>query len=230
MRWGIFFLLERLIENIPILLRYLPVTFEIVLIATTAGVVLAIFLAAARIYQIPVAKWISRIFVSFILGTPILVQMFIIYYGLPLVLWNVFGIDINGWDKLIFVLITYALNQSAFLAEIFRSAILSVPVGQTEAGYSVGLTGVQTFMRIVLPQAFRVAIPSFSVNLVGLFQDTSLAFMIGIIDIMGKAKLLQTSTQHVLECYIIIAVVFVCISVAIRLVFRALDQKLQYGR
>lgn len=227
---GDFFSLERLIENIPILLRYLPVTFEIVLIATTAGVVLAIFLAAARIYQIPVAKWISRIFVSFILGTPILVQMFIIYYGLPLVLWNVFGIDINGWDKLIFVLITYALNQSAFLAEIFRSAILSVPVGQTEAGYSVGLTGVQTFMRIVLPQAFRVAIPSFSVNLVGLFQDTSLAFMIGIIDIMGKAKLLQTSTQHVLECYIIIAVVFVCISVAIRLVFRALDQKLQYGR
>lgn len=227
---GDFFSLERLIENIPILLRYLPVTFEIVLIATTAGVVLAILLAAARIYQIPVAKWISRIFVSFILGTPILVQMFIIYYGLPLVLWNVFGIDINGWDKLIFVLITYALNQSAFLAEIFRSAILSVPVGQTEAGYSVGLTGVQTFMRIVLPQAFRVAIPSFSVNLVGLFQDTSLAFMIGIIDIMGKAKLLQTSTQHVLECYIIIAVVFVCISVAIRLVFRALDQKLQYGR
>lgn len=227
---GDFFSLERLIENIPILLRYLPVTFEIVLIATTAGVVLAILLAAARIYQIPVAKWISRIFVSFILGTPILVQMFIIYYGLPLVLWNVFGIDINGWDKLIFVLITYALNQSAFLAEIFRSAILSVPVGQTEAGYSVGLTGVQTFMRIVLPQAFRVAIPSFSVNLVGLFQDTSLAFMIGIIDIMGKAKLQQTSTQHVLECYIIIAVVFVCISVAIRLVFRALDQKLQYGR
>ena len=227
---GDFFSLERLIENIPILLRYLPVTFEIVLIATTAGVVLAILLAAARIYQIPVAKWISRIFVSFILGTPILVQMFIIYYGLPLVLWNVFGIDINGWDKLIFVLITYALNQSAFLAEIFRSAILSVPVGQTEAGYSVGLTGVQTFMRIVLPQAFRVAIPSFSVNLVGVFQDTSLAFMIGIIDIMGKAKLLQTSTQHVLECYIIIAVVFVCISVAIRLVFRALDQKLQYGR
>lgn len=227
---GDFFSLERLIENIPILLRYLPVTFEIVLIATTAGVVLAILLAAARIYQIPVAKWISRVFVSFILGTPILVQMFIIYYGLPLVLWNGFGIDINGWDKLIFVLITYALNQSAFLAEIFRSAILSVPVGQTEAGYSVGLTGVQTFMRIVLPQAFRVAIPSFSVNLVGLFQDTSLAFMIGIIDIMGKAKLLQTSTQHVLECYIIIAVVFVCISVAIRLVFRALDQKLQYGR
>lgn len=227
---GDFFSLERLIENIPILLRYLPVTFEIVLIATIAGVVLAILLAAARIYQIPIAKWISRGFVSFILGTPILVQMFIIYYGLPLVLWNVFGIDINGWDKLIFVLITYLLNQSAFLAEIFRSAILSVPVGQTEAGYSVGLTGVQTFMRIVLPQAFRVAIPSFSVNLVGLFQDTSLAFMIGIIDIMGKAKLLQTSTQHVLECYIIIAVVFVCISVAIRLVFRALDQKLQYGR
>ena len=225
-----FFSIDRLIKNIPVLLKYLPVTFEIVIVATIFGVILAILLAAARIYKVPVGRQIAGLFVSFILGTPILVQMFIVYYGLPLLLWNIFGVDINSWDKLLFVLVTYTLNQSAFLSEIFRSAILSVPTGQTEAGYSVGLTGVQTFTRIVLPQAFRVAIPSFSVNLVALFQDTSLAFMIGVVDIMGKAKLLQTSTRHVLECYIIIAVVFVIISIIIRLIFKSLEKSLQYGR
>lgn len=224
-----FFSMERVINNIPILLKYLPTTFVIVLTACLFGLILALILAASQIYNIPVLKQISKVYVSFIVGTPILVQMFIVYYGLPMILWDFFGIDINTWDKIIFVLITYSLNQAGFLTEIFRTSILSIPVGQTEAAYSVGLTKLQTFRRIVLPQAFRVAIPSFSVNLAGLFQDTSLAFMLGIIDIMGKARMLQMQTKHILESYFIIAIVFVLISISIKLIFGTMEKKLKYG-
>ncbi|ACV21424.1 L-cystine transport system permease protein tcyL [Slackia heliotrinireducens] len=225
-----FFSIGRLVGNIPALLKSLPVTFEIVAVATLFGVALAILLALARIKKVPVLSQLALVFISFIRGTPLLVQMFIVYYGMPILLWNVFRVDVNGWQRLTFVMITYSLNQGGFMAEIFRSAIESVPASQTEAAYSVGLSGAQTFLRIVLPQAVRTAIPSFSVNLVSLFQDTSLAFMLGVVDVMGRAELIQSATHHVLECYVIITVIFIVISIALRMFFIYLDKRLQYGR
>ena len=225
-----FFSFERFVENIPIMLKYLPITFNIVALATFFGLIIGILLAVIRIYKIKLFNQMAIVLVSFILGTPILVQMFIVYYGLPIVFWNIFGININNWNKLFFVIITYSLNQAAFLSEIFRSSILAIPSDQYEAGYSVGLTKVQTFFRIILPQAFRISIPSFSVNMIALFQDTSLAFMIGVVDIMGKAKLLQTSTQHIFECYIIITIIFISISLFIRMLFDFFEKRYRYGR
>lgn len=219
----------RFFENIPKILPYLSVTFKIVFFATLFGVLLGLVIAVIRINKIPVLNQVIRIYVSFMRGTPMLVQMMVVYYGLPFLIQGLFNLDINRMDKIIFVYITFALNQGAFLSEIFRSAILSVPAGQSEAGYSVGLTRLQTFVSIVLPQATRVAIPGFGSDFLGLFQNTSLAFLIGVVDIMGRAKTIGTATKHVIEAYVFIAILFTCISMIMQLVFYATDKKLKYG-
>lgn len=221
---------NRFFENIPKIVPYLSVTFQIVFYATIFGVLLGIIIAVLRINEVPVINQLIGIYVSFMRGTPMLVQMLVIYYGLPIIMQNLLNVNINRWDKIIFVFITFALNQGAFLSEIFRGSILSVSVGQSEAAYSVGLTRLQTFRRIVLPQAARIAIPSFGSDFVGLFQGTSLAFLIGVIDIMGRAKTIGNATKHVVEAYVFIALLYIVISLITKYLFHIVDKKLTYGR
>lgn len=225
-----FFNWERFFTNIPQILPYLPVTFKIVFYATVFGVLLGIVVAVIRIKKIPVLHQLAGIYVSFMRGTPMLVQLLVIFYGLPIFMQQMFNINVNRWDKIIFVYITYMLNQGAFLSEIFRCSILAIPKGQMEAAYSVGLTQFQAFRRIILPQAARVAVPSFGSDFIGLFQNTSLAFLIGVVDIMGRAKTIGTATKHVLEAYIFIAILFIVISLIVKGFFYLLDKKLAYGR
>lgn len=225
-----FFSWDRFFENIPKIIPYLPVTFKIVAYATIFGILSGLVVAIIRINKILILNQLTGIYVSFMRGTPMLVQMLVVFYGLPILVQNIFGINISRWDKILFVYITYALNQGAFLSEIFRGSILAIPSGQSEAGYSVGMTRFQTFVRIVLPQAARIAVPSFGTDFVGLFQGTSLAFLIGVVDIMGRAKTIGTASKHVLEAYIFIAIIFIIISLMIKGFFNLLDKKLSYGR
>jgi L-cystine transport system permease protein len=197
--------------------------------AEVFGIILGIIIAIIRIYKIPVLNQVYSVYISFMRGTPILVQLLVVFYGVPTVLLSLFNIDVNGWDKFIFATIALTLNESAMLAEIFRSAIASIPHTQFEAGYSVGLTWWQTFTRIILPQAVRVAIPSYGTNLVVLIQSTSLAYMIGVIDLMGRARAIGTSTRHSFEPYVAVTIVYVVFSLLVKLVFYLLNKKLQYG-
>ena len=157
-------------------------------------------------------------------------QMMISYYGLPLLADALFGMNIRRWDTLIFVNIAFILNEGAFLGEIFRSAILSIPAVQSEAGYSIGMTRFQTFTRIVLPQTIKVIIPAYGADLIGVFHNTSLVFMIGVVDIMGRAKTLGTATGHSLEGYVFVALIYIVISLMLKGIFYLVDRKMQYGR
>lgn len=221
---------DRFFENIPKIVPYISVTFEIVFYATVFGILLGLVVAFIRMKEVPVLNQLTGVYVSFMRGTPMLVQMLVIYYGLPIIAQGLLGLNINRWDKIIFVYITFALNQGAFLSEIFRSSILSIPVGQSEAGYSVGLTQLQTLKRIVLPQAAQIAIPSFGSDFVGLFQNTSLAFLIGVVDIMGRAKTIGSATKHVIEAYLFIALLYIIISLLTKYLFHRLDTRLACER
>ena len=220
---------QRLIQNFPILIVKLPITFEIVAVAFTLGFLLALLIATARIKKIPVLNQILTVFISFERGTPLLVQMLVVYYALPIVLKAFFGIDSRRWEKIIFVDLALILNQGVFLGEIFRGAILSIPKGQREAAIACGFSEFNAFVRIVLPQAVRVALPSTGLTLIGLFQETSLVFMIGVIDIIGRASALGATTGHSLESYIIIAVIFVLINFALTAITTKIDKKLTFG-
>ena len=222
---GQFFEWERFFKAFRQLLPFLSVTFAIVVWSMVIGTVLGMILAEIRIKKIPVLSRITVVYISFFRGTPLLIQMMLSYYGLPIFL-SAFGIDANRWEKLVFAIVAYSLNRAAFLAEIFRSSIEAVPAGQTEAALSVGLTEGQAFMRIVLPQVARIALPAFGTDFVGLFQATSLVYLLGIMDLMGRAKAIGTATRHYLEPYLVCIIIFVIISILLKTMFRYLDVRL----
>ena len=220
---------QRLVQNFPVLIVKLPITFEIVAVAFSAGFVLALLIATARIKKIPVLNQILTVFISFERGTPLLVQMLVVYCALPIVLKAFFGIDSRRWEKIIFVDLALILNQGVFLGEIFRGAILSIPKGQREAAIACGFSEFNAFLKVILPQAIRIALPSTALTLIGLFQETSLVFMIGVIDIIGRASALGATTGHSLESYVIIAVIFLLINFGLTAITTKIDKKLTFG-
>lgn len=199
-----------MVEYFPKILLRFPVTLLIVLVSVIGGAAWGFVLACVRAFRVPVLKQLAVLYVSFIRGTPVIVQLFVVYYGLPMLL--PFGIDINRWSKLFFVLVTYLLNDAAFTSEIIRSALESIPRGQLEAAHSVGMTTAQAYMRIIIPQAFQNAAPAFGVRVIGSFQSTAMAFTLGIIDMMGQVKAIGTRTNRVLEGYVDVAIIFVVVS------------------
>ncbi|AGF55178.1 amino acid ABC transporter permease [Clostridium saccharoperbutylacetonicum] len=222
---GNYFNINLIFQYLPQLLSRLHITLLIVLSATAIGLIFGIILALFRVYNVPVLNQISIIYISFMRGTPILVQMFIVYYGLPMLLMKI-GININRWDKLYFVIITYGLNAAAFKAEMIRAAIVNIPIGQVEAAYSVGMTKLQAFARIVAPQSVIIILPTLGITLVGLLQDTSLAFTLGIIDVMGKVNAIAANTYRSLEGYVSAAIIFFILSILLEQLFSGIEKKL----
>ena len=219
----IFFQWERLETAFHQILPCLSVTVQIVLWATVIGCVLGILLSQILIRRIPVLRQIARIFISFIRDTPLLVQMMLCYYGFPVIL-GLIGIDASRWDRLVFAFLAYGLNQAGFLAEMFRGATEAIPIEQTEAAISVGLTRFQTFRRIIFPQMLRIVLPAFGNDFVGLFQGTSLVYLLGVMDVMGRARTVGTSSGHFLEPYLAL---YVVISIILTFLFWLLDRKIE---
>jgi L-cystine transport system permease protein len=224
-----FFEFSRLLDGAKSITPYLGVTFQIVLVALLCGSLLGLVVAAIRMQRIPLVHQIVGIYISYMRGTPMIVQLMLLYYGFPALLKNLLGIDINGWDKLIFVELAFILNEGAFLGEIFRSSIEAVPSHQSEAGYSVGLSRLQTFYRIVLPQAAKIALPAYGVDVIGVFHNTSIAFTLGVLDMVGRAQTLGAN-GHQLEPYLYVAFVYVIISILLQLLFHVWSKKMDFGR
>ncbi len=224
---GEYFSWGRFEENLPKILSKLPLTLEITGVSFVFGLLLALIIACIQIRKTKILSQVLRVFISFERGTPILVQMLIVYYALPLFLESTFDIDTRGWGKIIFVDIALILNEGAFMSEIFRGSILAVPKGQTEAALACGLTNYQSFTRIVLPQAFKISIPPLGVNLIGLFRSTSLASMIGVVDMIGFAQAIGSKTGHTLESYVILALTFITINFILQIAFYLLNRKLK---
>jgi L-cystine transport system permease protein len=220
----VFFRWENALYFLPKVLSALPVTLGIVLTATASGLVLGLAVALLQVEGVPGLRRLCRLYVSFIRGTPIIIQMFIVYYGLPLLLIRV-GIDITRAGKIWFVYITYGINSGAYFSEIFRSAILAVPKSQWDAAAAFGLTRAQTYRRLILPQSVVIAIPAFGTMMTGLLQDTSLAFTLGILDVIGRVRALGALTSRILEGYVVAAVVFVLLSLGLEKLFGFIEKR-----
>lgn len=141
---------ERFVYFFPKVIVKFPVTLEIVLISFGSGLLLGCLLAWIRIKKIPVLSQIAAVFISYIRCTPVICQMFVVYFGVPALLGQM-GIDSSAIDRVVYIYIAYGLNNGGFMGETIRSAVLAVPMGQTEAGYAAGLTGWQTLVHIVAP-------------------------------------------------------------------------------
>ncbi len=181
---------------IPIMLKYLPVTISISFFALVIGFVLGIIISTIIQMEIKVACPLAKIYVSFFRGTPLVAQLFFLYFGSV----QLFPIltDVSAYTASV---IGLALNASAYMSETIRGAIGAIDKGQMEACLSIGMTPIQAMGRIILPQAARVAIPSLSNNFVDIVKGSALAFTIGVTEIMATAQMEGASAYRFLEAF-----------------------------
>ncbi|MBT2755362.1 amino acid ABC transporter permease [Mesobacillus foraminis] len=201
----------------PLLKGAIFYTIPLTLITFVCGIILAVLTALARISHIKLLQMIARIYVSAIRGTPLLVQLFILFYGLPTV-----GITLDPWPSAI---IGFSLNIGAYASEIIRASILSIPKGQWEAGYSIGMSYRQALTRIVLPQATRVSIPPLSNTFISLVKDTSLASLILVTEMFRRAQEIATTNYEFLLLYTEAALIYWVICFLLSLVQGRLEMR-----
>jgi len=209
------------------LLPFLPVTLGIMLGSIALGSILGFGLALIRLKGNRVLKKIAVAWIWVLRSTPSIVLLFVVYYGIPEIL-AAFGINAHHGQRVIYVLITFSLFCSASFGEIFRSAWLSVDKGQTEAALSVGMRPWQALHRIVLPQATLPALPNIITASINLLKEGSLAWTIGMIDIMGQGTLIiaRNYGAHSLEVYTALALVYLLLVILIENLGKLLERRL----
>lgn len=193
-------------------------TIPLTVISFTFGLIIAITIAIMRISSNWLARSFAATYISLIRGTPLLLQLFIIFYGLPSL-----GVVFDPWPSAI---IAFSLNVGAYGAESIRSAILSVPKGQWEAASTIGLNRGQTLRRIILPQAARVAVPPLSNSLISLVKDTSLASAVLVTEILRKAQEIAAPTFEFFLLYSVAAVYYWIVSQVLTIVQGRLEKRL----
>ncbi len=187
-----------------ILVPGLLVTIPLTILSFAFGLLLAIGTALVQVANLPVLKQLARFYIWIIRGTPLLVQLYVIFYGLPSL-----GLVIDAFPSAVLV---FSVNTGAYAAETIRASIESVPKGQLEAGYSVGMSFAQTMRRIILPQAFRVAFPPLSNTLIGLVKDTSLAANITVLEMFMATQQIAARTYEPFALYCEVALIYLFFS------------------
>jgi L-cystine transport system permease protein len=184
----------------PIVEHAMIGTIPLTLASFVTGLALAFVVALMRLSKVRVLSLVGRGYVSVIRGTPLLVQLFIIFYGLPTL-----GVRLDPWPSAI---IAFSLNVGGYAAEIIRAAILSVPKGQWEAAHMIGMSNRLALRRIIVPQAARVSVPPLSNTFISLVKDTSLASLILVTELFRKSQEIAAFSQEFMVLYVEAAVVY----------------------
>ncbi|AUW95960.1 amino acid ABC transporter permease [Streptococcus pluranimalium] len=200
-------------DAIPSILERLPLTIGLTLAGAVAGLILALLFAVIKINRVKVIYPIQAFFVSFLRGTPILVQLMLSYYGIPLLLKAInqrTGLDmnINAIPASVFAITAFAFNEAAYASETIRAAIQSVNSGEVEAAKSLGMTNKQIYSRVIIPNAAVVATPTLINSLIGLTKGTSLAFSAGIVEIYAQAQILGGGDYRYFERFISVSLIY----------------------
>ncbi len=208
-----------LIDAFPkILIPGIKITIPLTLASFAVGFVIALCLALIQISKVPVLSTIARLYIWIFRGTPLLVQLFIIFFGLPSM-----GIMLDAFPAAV---IAFGMNLGAYNAEVLRSAIQAVPVGQSEAAALVGMTYPQQMIHVILPQAFPIAFPPLFNSLIGLVKDTSLASSITVIELFTTAQQIAARTFEPFALYCEAAVIYLIICTVLTWVQGWLEKKL----
>ena len=220
-------------EYWPIVIQGLPMTLKLTGVATLVGIFFGFLIALVKINQVPVLRHVCSVYVSFIRGVPIMVLLYMSYYGLPLITmamnesWGT-NIDINTVTPFTFAAIAFILQEAAYESEVIRAALMSVDRKETEAAKSIGMTSLQTLWRITIPQALVVAVPSFGNALTSLLKGTAVAFTISVMDVMGKAKVLGGRNFHYFEAYTCAALTYWILCIVVEFIIRRLEKRLNF--
>ena len=208
-----------MVDSFPkILLPGLTMTIPLTVISFAIAMVIAVAVAMVQFAKVPVLRQICRFYIWVIRGTPLLVQLYVIFYGLPKL-----GVILDPFPSAIIV---FSINEGAYCAETMRAALESVPAGQMEAGYCVGMNYLQIMRRIVLPQAFRTAFPPLSNSLISMVKDTSLAANITVMEMFMATQRIVARTYEPLVLYMEVGLIYLLFCTVLTWVQRAGEKRL----
>lgn len=226
---------KMILTNIPQLLRYLPITLAIVALSMIVGLIFALIIALIRLKKVPGLSQLFTVLVSFVRGTPLLVQLYLSYYGIPIALryWNYYNhtnYNINHIPAFLFVFIAFAINEAAYNSENIRGALLSVDRGEIEAAESLGMTGIQILRRITIPEALVVALPTLGNQFISLIKGTSLAFVAGVVEMTAEGQIIAGRNYRYFEVYLSLAIIYWVLTVITEVIIRLIEKRINRFR
>lgn len=210
----------------------LPTTLNITAVTLLISIPVGFLLAIVRVAKVPVLSQIIEIYVSFIRGTPTVVQIFLIYSMAPGIVASFLKsinspMNIYDMNPIVYAYIVFALNTTAILSEVFRSGLFTVEKGQLEAAQAIGLTTFQSYTRIIIPQALVAAIPNMTTATLNLIKATSLVFLMTVKDITAIAKVEAGFGYNYIEAYMDVFVIYLLLCSVVELLFRLLEKRLK---
>ncbi len=221
-------MIETLQNAFPYLLEGIKVTVEAALISIIIGIFVGLISCIVRVSKVPVLNFISGIYVWVIRGTPMIVQAMFIYFGCPQVI-RLFDAGFR-MTPIVAGIITLSLNAGAYLSEIFRSGIQAVDAGQVEASRSLGISSFTTMRRIILPQAFKITIPSLVNQFIITIKDTSILTVIGLSEIVNKATQYVSIKYDYFETYIWVGAFYLVVISALMLLSKYVEKRISYDK
>ena len=225
------FHIDFIIEIWPKLLKVLPLTITMALAAILFGCVIGLLVTLCKVSKHRRTATVIDAVTIVVRAVPEVVLIYLVYFGLPELMKDVFGYDMSGWAKPVFVVMALAIQLSASSSELFRSAYNSLDAGQLEAAHSIGMTTIQRFGRIIVPQGLYVILPNLSGLCLGIIHATSLAYTLGVMDVMGKAKVLDSNafSMNTFEAYLLVAFIYWALSLIEGWLFKRLETKMGRG-
>lgn len=221
---------SKVFKQLPEILQYLPVTLQLALISMAIAIILGLLIAIIKVKKIPVLRQIAGLYVSIIRGTPIIVQLYIAYFGIPMI--TKYICMKNGWNYepsstsgMTYAIIALSLNEAAYVAETFRAALLSVGTGQIEAANALGMTYFQALRRIILPETLTIALPNLGNSFIGLIKGTSLAFTCAVVEITAQGKIIGGRTYRYFEVYVSLAIIYWILTVIVEQIIKLIEKK-----
>ena len=204
----------------PYVASKLNITLSLTIISAIFSLIIGMVFALISYYKVVGLSQLLKVWVSFIRGTPVATQLFFFYYGLA---------NLSSWilnmSPTVAVAVIMSLNMGAFVSETIRGSLISVDEGQREAAMSLGMSGWQMTSRIVIPQAIRVALPPLFNDLINLFKMSSLAFLVGVRDVMGAAKIEGANTFQFFECYACVMLIYWVITLILTAFQKVLEKR-----
>lgn len=217
-------------EYFPQIMANFPITLEITIGSFILGVTLALIFAIIKMKKIPVLYQVEVFLVSLVRGTPMVIQLYLSFYGIPILIKYMnyfFGCNIDVYDMpaMVYVIACFTINEAAYNSEVIRAAFGSIDKSQREAAKALGMNGVQILTRVIIPEAFTVALPTLVNSLISLMKSTSLAFTCEVVDITAKGKILAGRSYRYFEVYVTLALIYWASTIVIERVGHWLEEK-----
>lgn len=221
-------ILDNIIQSLPVLLQGAVITVEITAISVFLGTLIGLIASLGRLSKTRFPRILAGIYIDFIRGTPLLVQIFIIYFGIPAFMRVLTG-EIWRVNEWVAAITACSINSGAYIAEIFRAGIQSIDRGQMEAARSLGMTHGQAMFHIILPQAFKRVIPPLGNEFIAMLKDTSLLAVIGFEEMFRKGQLIVAVKYNPFEIYLTVAFLYLIMTLSISRWVAYMERRLQTG-